>query len=392
MTRLPFDRIAGPGPWACIDSSAIACNLAWLQHRLRPDAPEGVAPRLWAVVKADAYGHGLAHALAALGPADGLCVTALDEVSRIRARGWTGPILLLSTVGIEIDELRDPSLGKLHIVIDDPAVLLALEHLSPGLPRIHAWLRYAGRLRSQGFNDTDYIAAFRRLYALARAGALAGAGHLHHYAAAEDPQSLALERRAFATVTAGLPGPHCTGNSAALCSEIPITLHAEGHWLRCGLALYGASALPEKTGAQLGLRPAMSLHARLLAIRSIAAGQTVGYGDSFRAARDTCVGVVGIGYGHGLPRRLWQQGRLLTSCGRTAPLAGRIAMDCLTVDLGPRPTERPGDIMTLWGIAPDGTALPVEKVALSVDTIAAELLTGLTARVPLIPKEGAGRH
>lgn len=393
MTRSDSAWPLGPGPWACIDHRAIACNLDWARRRLRHATPApGLPPRLWAVVKADAYGHGLEHALPALRAADGLSVAGLDDVLRVRGLGWAGPVLLLSGAALGTDELRDPALGELHVVIDDPAALHRLEHAPAGLAHVHAWLRYAGHLRNRGFDDAGYAGAFRRLHALAVAGALAGAGHLHHYAAAEDPRALALERQAFAAATAGLPGPRCTGNSAALCGDAAVAAHGAGQWLRCGLLLYGASALPGKTGAQLGLRPAMSLRARLLSIQRLAAGQSVGYGHAYRAQRDTCIGVVGIGYGHGLPRHLWQKGGLLAGRqGRLVPLAGRVAMDCLTVDLGPQPPERPGDIMTLWGLAPRGGALPVETVAASCDTIAAELFTGLTARVSLIPDREGGQ-
>lgn len=377
-------RHAGCGPWACIDRSAIAHNLNWLRRRLA-HGHRGTAPRLWAVVKADAYGHGLRHALAALGHADGVAVSGLEDVMRVRRKGWNRPVLLLSAAGLQAEDLRDPTLGELHLVIDEPAMLEQLERQPAGLTHIHAWLRYAGRLGSQGFHDASYADAYERLHALSRVGALAGAGHLHHYASAEDPQALAAERQAFAAVTAGMPGPRCTGNSAALCSHSTVAETAHGQWLRCGLLLYGASALPGRTGAELGLRPAMSLHARLLAIQPVAAGHTVGYGDSFRATQDTCIGVVGIGYGHGIPRRLWQHGRLLAGRkGRPVPLAGRVAMDTLTVDLGPQPAERPGDIMTIWGQAEDSAALAVETVAAACDTIAAELLCSLTARVPLV--------
>lgn len=377
---------AGPGPWAGISVAAIAHNLAWLRRRMPAGDPAaGERPGLWAVVKADAYGHGLDHALAALGEADGVCVGGLDDVARVRRRGWRRPVLALSAWGTNAQELRDPALGALHVVVDDPVTLHTIETASPGLPRLYVWLRHAGRLRSQGFTGSGYTDAFHRLHARQRAGALAGVGHLHHYAAAEDAESLAAENKAFAAATAGLPGPRCTGNSAAFCAAAGMAPHLQGQWLRCGLALYGASALPGITGSELGLRPAMSLRARLLAVQQVPAGQTVGYGDSFRAAHDTCIGVVGIGYGHGLPRRLWQRGIALAGRdGRRVPLAGRVAMDRLTVDLGPRPAEAPGDLITLWGQAPAGACLPVEHVAQACDTIAAELFTGLTARLPLI--------
>jgi len=388
--------LAGPGPWAGISTAAIAHNLAWLRRRVQTAGAQagagggaggapGSPPRLWAVVKADAYGHGLHHALAAAGAADGVCVSDLDDAWRVRRQGWQQPVLVLSAWGLRADTLRDPALGELHVVIDDPATLHTIASAAPGLPQLHVWLRHAGHLYTLGFAGTAYTDAFQRLHARAQAGALAGVGHLHHYAAAENADTLAVERQAFATAAAGLPGPHCTGNSAALCGGAAIPVHAQDQWLRCGLALYGASALPGVTGPQLGLRPAMSLRARLLNVQHVAPGQTVGYGGSFRATQATCIGVVGIGYGHGVPRQLWQRGGVLAGRhGRRVPLAGRVAMDCLTVDLGAAPPEAPGDIITLWGHAPGGACLPVEEAAQACDTIAAELLTGLTARTPLI--------
>lgn len=371
------------GPWADIDCGAVSHNLAWLQQRLhRPDMAR--PPRLWAVVKADAYGHGLAHTLGALAQADGLCVADLHDAHRLRRHGWQRPILLLSAGGLSADELLDPALGELHVVVDDEPQLALLESLQPSASVLHAWLRYAGRLRSHGFDQPAYEAGFARLRALVKAGVLAQAGHLHHYAAADDPIALAQEREEFSTAVGHLPGPRNTGNSAALCGPHPESIHPAGHWLRCGLLLYGASALPGVTGPDLGLRPAMSLRARLLAVRRVKAGQSIGYGESYRSPRDTCIGIVNIGYGHGIPRRLWQSGRVLAGpTGRCVPLAGRVAMDSLTVDLGPDAAERPGEIMTLWGRCPSGALLPVEAAADSCGTIAAELFTSLTARVPL---------
>lgn len=390
IRRAEFESRRGPAPWACIDTDAITHNFQWLKQRLN-DPALASPPRFWAVVKADAYGHGMQHALCALADADGLCVASLDDVLLLRQQGWTKPILLLSVWGLACVDLQDPLLGELHVVIDDWAQLNMLERIGPtmtparGRPHLHAWLRAAGHLRSLGFGASDYAAAYGRLCALVEAGTLVAAGHLHHYAASEDAEALNLERLAFLSTTEGLPGPFCTGNSGALCGAGPGPLQSAGHWLRCGLLLYGASALPSVTGPQLGLRPAMSLHARLLAVRSIKAGETVGYGDSYRAERNTCIGTVGIGYGHGVPRRLWQRGQILAGHrGRTVPLAGRVAMDCLTVDLGPQPQERAGDIMTLWGRAPGGALQPVEDTADACDTIAAELLTALTGRVERI--------
>lgn len=391
------------GPWAEIDGQAIRANLAWMKQRIDCATPgdcaehggctkQPPAARIWAVVKANAYGHGLLHALAALQEADGLAVIGLDDALRLRTAGWQGPVLLLSSHGLRPAELGDPALGELHLVIDDPSQLALLQQLAPQPTRrppcatLHAWLRYAGRLGNQGFEHEGYHSAFTRLLGLKQDGIIAQAGHLHHYAAAEEPELLQQERQEFLHTIGSLPGPRSTGNSAALCGDLPEGIHRDGHWLRCGLLLYGASALPGRNGAELGLHPAMHLRARLLSIKRIRAGQAVGYGDSYRAMQDTCIGTVGIGYSHGLPRRYWQGGRVLINrTGRVVPLAGRVAMDGLTIDLGPHATEQAGDVVTLWGTIPGGCYQAVETVAQACDTIAAELLTGLTARVPLVP-------
>ena len=377
------------GPWADIDRQAIADNHAWLTQRIRR-ASHGTSARIWAVIKADAYGHGLLHALPALSQADGLCVSGMHEALRLRAAGWQKPILLLSAYGLTASDLCDPTLGELHLVLDDASQLELLEQRAPGKTAIHAWLRYAGRLGGQGFEQPAYGAAFARLMALQKAGSIVQAGHLHHYAAAENPELLRRERQEFTACIGQLPGPRSTGNSAALCGELPEGIYPQGHWLRCGLLLYGASALPGRTGAQLGLRPAMSVRARLLSVRRIRAGQTVGYGDIFRAPRDTYIGTVGIGYSHGLPRCFGENGHVVVNrTARAVPVAGRVAMGCLSVDLGPYADERPGDVVTLWGTVSDGVHQAVETVAASCGTIAAELFSGLTARVPLIARSSA---
>lgn len=389
MTQ-PRLRSPQPAAWARVYPDAMTSNLAWLRHRLRASsarAPGAVAPpRLWAVVKSDAYGHGLHHAVKSFGQADGLAVATADDLYRLRSLGWKGPLLLLSGTGIDPEALRDPHLAPLHLVIDEPAALERLERIARAAPAaLHVWLRWTGELRNMGFDEEAYPAAFARLQALAGKGVIAAAGHLLHYACAEDPEALARERNAFDALTAGLPGPRCTGNSATLCGSPECAGQLNDAWLRCGLALYGASAVPGKDGATLGLRPAMALQARLSSLHRVRAGQTVGYGAEFRARCDTWIGIVGIGYGHGLPRHLWRRGHVLVGpANRPVRFAGRIAMDSLTIDLGPQPAEQPGDVVTFWGPTGSGAILPVEAVAAACDTIAAELLTGLTARIPLV--------
>ncbi len=204
------------GACARIDPLAIAHNL----RQLRDYADKNVCgpePSFWAVVKAEAYGHGLEHALPGLLAADGLAMSCVADALRCRSLGWTKPILLMGD-RLTAGDLNDPVLYPLHLVVQDSWQLEQLERFSGALmPQV--WLRYAGKLNHAGFTAYDYPAAYARLQALFIAARVAGIGHLQHYAQADDAEQLAIERHAFTKLTSDLAGDRCTENSAALLTS-----------------------------------------------------------------------------------------------------------------------------------------------------------------------------
>lgn len=353
---------------AHVDPGAIAHNLAQLRLRLG-----GAVPRIWATAKADAYGHGLARTLPGLRGADGVSVQTLADAHACRQAGWAGPILVHAGL-LGRDEARSLTLTGLHLIISHAGQLDWLAHETPPAPPV-LWLRYAGDTRLGGFDDASYACAHARAMALVARKHAAGVGHLNHYARAEDEQGVAEADARFRRVAAGLPGPVSNCNSAALLRHVE---HAAAtDWVRPGVMLYGVSPLPGVAGPSLGLKPAMTLTARLVATQRLPAGASLGYGSAFVAPHDMRVGLVACGYADGYPRHAGTGTPVSVGRQRTR-LLGRPSMDTLVIDLGQVGEAAPGDPVVLWG-----EDLPVELVAASAGTIAAELLTGLTARVPV---------
>lgn len=361
-----------PGTHAQIDAAAIAHNVAHL-HALLRQGNAAHAARLWAVCKADAYGHGLALCLPGMESADGLAVTDIESALACRQLGWRKPILMLGAC-ISMADILNAGLAPLHVIVDNASQLDELEKLLKA-SELSVWLRFSGDLHHAGFRAARYRAAYERAHLLQKAGIIHEAGHLLHYARAEDPGFLQAERRVFDALTAGLPGPRCTENSAAVLCD---TDHATAtSWVRSGIAIYGISPLPGITGAELGLKPAMTLLACIHAIQDVDAGQPLGYGGTFVTHRDARIGLVHCGYAQGYPRSPGPDACAMVN-GRECKVVGRVSMDTLALDLSDHPDAYCGAAVTLWG-AP---ALPVERIAASAGTIAAQLCTGLTARVP----------
>ncbi|MGE8658772.1 MAG: alanine racemase [Achromobacter sp.] len=363
--------------YARVDAAAVAHNLA----RLRAALPASGAPRLWATVKADAYGHGLARVLPALRGADGLAVLHLDEARACRRLGWKGPVLVYGGLYSQADTLLLDT-PQLHLVITHCAQLHWLAQ-SPAAERPAIWLRFAGDIHHTGFSADDYRAAFELARKLAARGLIGEVGHLNHYARADEAEGVADADARFRAVIDGLPGPVSTSNSAAVLGHA--ALAATTQWVRPGLALYGASPFAERGASQLGLLPAMSLHSQVVGIQRVQAGAGVGYSGAFLAPAAMDVGIVTCGYADGYPRHA-PTGTPVVVAGVRTRLLGRVSMDMMAVDLGPVPQAAIGAPVTLWGA--DG--LPVEEVAMAAGTIAAQLLTGLSARVP-VALAGAAR-
>ncbi len=343
-------------------------SLAAIRHNLRLLRARARRARILAVVKADAYGHGLVPVARLLAEeAEALAVAHLEEAERLRADGIGAPLVLLHGV-MGRGELARAQALELQLVIHRPEQVDLLErHARPPLPPL--WLKIDTGMHRLGVPPETVPELHRRLTRLNdRPPRL-----MSHLACADDPHGHVNQRQIdrFLATVGDLPGERSLANSALLLARPELAMD----WVRPGIALYGASPFPDRHGAQLGLKPAMTLQARLLAVRRLRAGEGVGYGHAWHAPHDLPLGTAAIGYGDGYPRHL-PSGTPARLRGRPVPLVGRVSMDLVTLDLSAVPEAVPGDWITLWG-----PELPVEDVARAAGTIAYELLTRIAPRV-----------
>ncbi|KAF1052825.1 MAG: Alanine racemase, biosynthetic [Stenotrophomonas maltophilia] len=348
---------------ARVDLSAIRHNYE-LAKRCAPGR------QAFAVVKANAYGHGVREVVASLyGVADGFAVACLEEAAEVRALNGSARILLLEGC-FEPAEYRVAAQLQLDVAVqgvEQAEALLASALTAP----LNIWLKFDSGMHRLGFDATALRAWYPRLRA---AEQVAQVNLMSHFACADERGHPLTEDQVerFLELLDLDFDQRSLANSAAVLS-IPA---AHMDWLRPGIMLYGASPLSDLSAAELGLRPAMSLEAALISIREVAAGESVGYGATWVAERATRIGTVSCGYADGYPRSAPSGTPVLVN-GRRVPLAGRVSMDMLAVDLSEAPEARVGDPVELWG-----ANLPVDEVARSAGTIGYELLTRITARVP----------
>lgn len=340
---------------AYIDLRALGHNLT----RARRSAPHS---RVVAMVKADAYGHGLLEVAAFYaGRADALGVACVPEALALREASIPGRILVTQGFKNE-DELRAAASHELDVVVHEAHQLSLLENsTSPRLPAL--WLKVDSGMHRLGFAPERVPEVHAALKALR--GLPAAPGFVTHFACADEPgHSLsATQLQRFDAATAGLEGEHSMANSAGVLT-LPA---AHRDWVRPGIMLYGSSPLLHASAAELDLRPAMSLGAPLIAINRHRRGESVGYGATFTCPEDMPVGVVAIGYGDGYPRHAGS-GTPVSVNGQRAVLAGRVSMDMLTVDLRGIDAQV-GDETELWG-----ASVGVDEVARHAQTISYELL------------------
>lgn len=361
---------------ATIDSAAMAHNLQVVSRRLTQAAP-AAAPRIWAVIKARGYGHGLEAALQGFSAANGLAMLDLDEAVRCRELGWGGPLLLLEGFFEPADlAVLDHYRIATTIHCSEQLDMLAACRLRHALG---AWVKLNSGMHRLGFQPGEYREAFQRAQGLQAAGVLGEVGKMTHFARADDDAAFTAEQLAcFSRVTAGLPGPVSVCNSAATLTPRLVAAAAGGmQWVRPGICLYGASPFAGQSAESLGLQPAMTLSAHLISVHVVPAGGGVGYGQTFHAAQATRVGIVACGYADGYPRHA-VTGTPVAVAGTRTHLVGRISMDMLAVDLDPVPQARVGSDVVLWGRGGPS----VDEVAQSCGTIGYELLTAVTPRVP----------
>lgn len=352
-------------PRARISIAALRNNL----DRLR--AVAGGA-RVMAVVKANAYGHGLAAVAQNLAGADAFAVARLGDAVSVAESGSGRPVVLLGGVYRRGDLERVVALG-IQPVVHCPEQLELLEAAAAG-PAV-VWLKVDTGMRRLGFLPSECSEVLRRLRACRGVGELKVMTHLANADDRRDSRT-AEQLDAFRAVIEAFDGEISIANSAGLFGwpdSIACGLAPQRSWVRGGLALYGVSPFPGTTGADFGLRPVMRFESELVSIKRARAGDRVGYGGTWAAPGDTVIGIIAAGYGDGYSRLLPSGAPVLVN-GRRVPLAGLVSMDLAAVDLGPQANDAIGDPVTLWG---DG--LPVEEVAASAGTVPYTLLCGVSA-------------
>lgn len=340
-----------------------------LNHNLTRIKQLSGGARVLAVIKANAYGHGLVPVARALEGADALAVARIEEAVALRSAGVAQRLVLLEGV-FNAQQLQMAADHACDIVVHSHEQLTMLERFS-GSHRFTVWLKVDTGMNRLGFRPEEFDGVWKRLQRLQAVDS--DMVLMTHLACADDltghstPAQLAL----FERTTRGVKAGRSIANSAGLLSWP----ESRADWVRPGLALFGVSPLPGKTGSDFGLRPVMRLGTELIAIRKVAAGESVGYGSAWTATRDSRIGVAAIGYGDGYPRHLGNGTPVLLGEHRV-PLVGRVSMDMITVDLTEHPDAAVGDGLTLWG-----PGLPVEELARLAGTIPYEMLCGVTQRV-----------
>jgi len=322
-----------------------------------------------AVVKANGYGHGIERVSRALVAADGFATLEIDGAVALRDRGFTGEILLMEGF-FEEQELAELSRSRLATAVHCEEQLRMLEGAATSVS-LDVYLKVNTGMNRLGFAPGAARAALARLQASGRARSVT---LMTHFANADGPQGVAEAVRRFEAAFAGVSLPRSLANSAAILAY-PETHHQT---VREGVALYGATPFADRSAAALGLRPAMALRSRLIATQSLATGETVGYGSTYRAERPMRIGVVACGYADGYPRHAPNGTPVLVE-GTRVPIAGRVSMDMLTVDLSAVPGASVGSEATLWG-----PGLPVDEVAAQAGTVGYELLCAVAPRVPIV--------
>ncbi len=343
-----------------------------MAHNLRVARALAADARVFAVVKANAYGHGLSRARRAFAAADGFAVLTLEEAANLRQMGVDQPILLLEGL-FGADEIAACVELDLWPVLHHAAHLDWLAQQPPARP-LQVFLKFDTGMHRLGLPLAEQAALVARTRSLP---GVAGVTLMTHFAQADEAVGVDWQLQPFLRELAGYGLPWSSANSAALL-RFPET---RGDWVRPGLMLYGASPFPEVSAAELGLRPAMTLQSEIIAVQALQAGEGVGYGQLFRAERAMRVGVVACGYADGYPRHALTGTPVLVD-GRIGRTLGRVSMDMLCVDLGDFPEAGLGTPVTLWG-----EGLPVDAVAAAAGTTSYELLCALAARVPVAERD-----
>ena len=346
---------------ACIDLTALKHNF----NRVKQAAP---GSRVMAIIKANAYGHGLLDVARSLADADAFGVAMLEEAIALREAGFDRRIVLLEGA-FDAGEFMLISGYRVDVVVHHRSQLEMLEQARLARP-LDVWLKLDTGMHRLGFPPAAVADVVQRLKHVGQVGSIF---FMSHFACADeqDHPSARDQLQRFHEATDDLAGERSLANSAGILGWPA----ARFDWVRPGIMLYGSSPLSGATARQLDLHPVMTLETRLIAVNEHRQGEAVGYGGDWVCPESMPVGVAAIGYGDGYPRHLPSGTPVLVN-GRPAALAGRVSMDMVTIDLRSMPEAAVGDTVTLWG-----RGLPVDDIAGRAGTIAYELLCGISARV-----------
>lgn len=348
---------------ATLSLSALSQNL----NVIRGFAPNS---KVWSVVKANGYGHGISRIWKSLSATEGFALLDFNEAILLRESGWQGPILLLEGFFspadlITIDHYR------LTTSVHSDWQIQALAQANLSQP-VNVYLKVNSGMNRLGFAPARVSDVWHQLRELKQVGEIT---LMSHFATADSVEGVDAQMVAVNLAGQNISGPRCLANSAA-------TLwHPSTHydWIRPGIILYGASPSGQwQDIAQTGLQPVMTLKSELIAVQALNAGDRVGYGGRYRAGQPQRVGVVACGYADGYPRHA-PSGTPVWVDGVRTKTVGTVSMDMLAVDLTPCPQAQIGAPVELWG-----SNLPVDDVATAAGTLGYELLSALAPRVPVI--------
>lgn len=354
---------------ATVSQQALAHNL----NVVRQLAPRS---KVMAVVKANGYGHGLFNVAHGLNEADGFAVLGLNEAIDLREAGFTQTILLLEGV-FDARELNIAASYNVEVVVHCQQQLDMLLQASLIAP-LHIHLKMNTGMNRLGFTPTDYMQAYNALNTCVN---VSGITLMTHFATADEEVGIDAPLDIFNSITQALPNSKSVANSAS------ILRYQESHldWVRPGIMLYGASPVSGTPVEYFNLKPVMQFTSQLIAVQTLAAGQSVGYGQRFTATKSTRIGIVACGYADGYPRHAGQyptgenqHGAPIAVAGKVTQTVGRVSMDMLFCDITDIPEANISAPVELWG-----SAVPVDAVAEASGTVGYELLCAVAPRVPM---------
>ena len=342
-------------------------DLSALQHNLQISRSKTPA-RQMAIIKANAYGHGIEEVARALRQADAFGVATIEEGISLREAGVFQPIVLLE--GIQnIDDCLLTHAYKLDCVIYHQHQIDLIKQCKKSM---RVWLKLDTGMHRLGFTPESFTRAYSELGSFAH---VQQPIKLMTHLACADDRNAAMTHEQIDLFDRHVKPYSANEKSIANSAGILGWPSAHRDWVRPGIMLYGVSPFTSGTGVDFDLKPVMTLRSELIAVNKIKKGDTIGYGASYRCEQDMTVGVVSIGYGDGYPRHAPDGTPVLVN-NRQVPLIGRVSMDMITVDLSTDKGAKVGDPVVLWG-----EGLPVETIAEHAGTIAYELLCGVTKRV-----------